>query len=78
MSNEPKKKSTLAEKWFGAGIALGVMFGIIFDNISLWLPIGIIFDNISLWLPIGVCIGLVVPALKKRMNKDKNSEQDNG
>ena len=39
---------------------------------------GIIFDNISLWLPIGVCIGLVVPALKKRMNKDKNSEQDNG
>ena len=64
MSNEPKKKSTLAEKWFGAGIALGVMFGIIFDNISLWLPIG-------------VCIGLVGPAMKRiKNNKNNNNEPD--
>ena len=63
MSNEPKKKSTLAEKWFGAGIALGVMFGIIFDNIGLWLPIG-------------VCIGLVVPAWKKRMNNKNNNHNE--
>ena len=65
MNNDPKKKSAFADEWFGAGIALGVTFGIIFENLGLWLPIG-------------VCIGLVVPALKKRMNKDKNSEQDNG
>ena len=64
MSNEPKKKSTLAEKWFGAGIALGVMFGIIFDNIGLWLPIG-------------VCIGLVGPAMKRiKNNKNNNNEPD--
>ena len=65
MSNEPKKKSSLDENWFVLGISLGVTFGIIFDNIGLWLPLG-------------VCIGLVGPALKKRMNKDKNSELDNG
>ena len=45
---------------------------------ALGVAFGIIFENLGLWLPIGVCIGLVVPALKKRMNKDKNSEQDNG
>ena len=48
MNNEPKKKSAFADEWFGAGIALGVAFGIIFENLGLWL------------------------------NKDKNSEQDNG
>ena len=60
MSNEPKKKSSLDEKWFVLGISLGVVFGIIFDNIGLWLPLG-------------VCIGLVGPAWKKRMNKDNNN-----
>ena len=65
MSNEPKKKSSIAEKWFVLGISLGVAFGIIFDNIGLWLPLG-------------VCIGLVGPAWKKRMNKDDNhNEQGN-
>ena len=64
MKNE-KKKSAIAGEWLAMGIALGV-------------ALGIIFDNLGLWLPIGVCIGLVVPALKKRMNKNKNSEQDNG
>ena len=66
MSNEPKKKSSLDEKWFVLGISLGVMFGIIFDNIGLGISLG-------------VCIGLVGPAWKKRMNKDNNhNEQDNG
>ena len=60
MSNEPKKKSSLDENWFVLGISLGVVFGIIFDNIGLWLPLG-------------VCIGLVGPAWKKRMNKDNNN-----
>ena len=60
MSEEQKKKSAFANEWFGAGIALGVAFGIIFDNIGLWLPIG-------------VCIGLVVPALKKR--KEQKEQQ---
>ena len=32
MNNEPKKKSAFADEWFGAGIALGVAFGIIFEN----------------------------------------------
>ena len=40
MNNEPKKKSAFADEWFGAGIALGVAFGIIFENLGLWLPIG--------------------------------------
>lgn len=66
MSNEPKKKSSLADEWFVLGISLGVAFGIIFDNIGLWLPLG-------------VCIGLVGPAWKKRMKKDNNHNgQDNG
>ena len=60
MSNAPKKKSSLAENWFVLGISLGVTFGIIFDNIGLWLPLG-------------VGIGLVGPAWKKRMNKDDNN-----
>ena len=65
MSNEPKKKSAFADEWFVIGISLGVTFGIIFDNLGLWLPLG-------------VCIGLVGPAWKKRMNKDNNnSGQDN-
>ena len=63
MNEEPKKK-TLAStsNWFAIGIALGVMFGIIFDNIGLWLPVG-------------VCIGLVGSAWKKRM-KNKNNIND--
>ena len=46
------------------GIALGVAFGIIFENIGLWLPIG-------------VCIGLVGPAMKriKKNNKDNNPNE---
>ena len=60
MSNEPKKKSSLDEKWFVLGISLGVAFGIIFDNIGLGISLG-------------VCIGLVGPAWKKRMNKDDNN-----
>ena len=60
MSNEPKKKSSLDEKWFVIGISLGVAFGIIFDNIGLGISLG-------------VCIGLVGPAWKKRMNKDDNN-----
>ena len=60
MNNEPKKKKpTLAGEWLAMGIALGVMFGIIFDNIGLWLSLG-------------VCIGLVGPGLKKKIKKDKS------
>ena len=59
MSNEPKKKSAFADEWFGAGIALGVAFGIIFDNLGLWLPLG-------------VCIGLAGPAWKKIKNNNHN------
>ncbi len=63
MDEEPKKKiSASANNWLIIGIALGVTFGIIFDNISLWLPIG-------------VCIGLVGPVWKKRM-KNKNNIND--
>ena len=61
MNNDPKKKSAFADEWFGAGIALGVAFGIIFENLGLWLPIG-------------VCIGLVGPAWKKI--KNNHNEQD--
>ena len=64
MKNEKKKKSALADEWFVTGIALGVAFGIIFDNIGLWLPIG-------------VCIGLVGPAMKRiKNNKNNNNEPD--
>ena len=62
MSNDPKKKSSLADEWFVIGISLGVTFGIIFDNISLWLPIG-------------VCIGLVGPAWKK-IKKNNINDKD--
>ena len=62
MNNEPKKKSAFADEWFGAGIALGVAFGIIFENLGLWLPIG-------------VCIGLVGPAWKK-IKKDNINDKD--
>ena len=65
MNDDPKKKSAFADEWFGAGIALGVAFGIIFENLGLWLPIG-------------VCIGLVGPAMKRIKNKNSHSEQDNG
>ena len=64
MKNE-KKKPDIAGEWLTIGIALGVAFGIIFDNIGLWLPIG-------------VCIGLVGPAMKRIKNKNSHSEQDNG
>ena len=37
MNDDPKKKSAFADEWFGAGIALGVAFGIIFENLGLWL-----------------------------------------
>lgn len=55
---DSKKKAGIADKWLGMGTALGVMFGIIFDNLALWLPIG-------------VCIGLVGPALQ-RIKKNRN------
>ena len=41
MRNEAPKKQSTNNEWFVMGIALGVMFGIIFENISLWLPIGV-------------------------------------
>ncbi len=64
MDSKPEKKSALADKWFGAGIALGVAFGIIFDNIALWLPLG-------------VCVGLAGPAWKKiKNNKNHTNEPD--
>ena len=54
-----KKKSAITDECFIMGIALGVMFGIIFENIGLWLPVG-------------VCIGLVGPALKRIRNNNDN------
>ena len=59
MDEGQKKKSAIAGEWLAMGIALGVAFGIIFDNLGLWLPIG-------------VCIGLAGPAMKsmKKNNKD--------
>ena len=65
MKNEGrKKKPDIAGEWLAMGIALGVSFGIIFENIGLWLPIG-------------VCIGLVGPAMKriKKNNKDNNPNE---
>ena len=63
MKNE-KKKPDIAGEWLTIGIALGVAFGIIFDNIGLWLSIG-------------VCIGLVGPAMKRiKNNKNNNNEPD--
>lgn len=59
MSEEPQKKSIITDEWFIVGVALGVAFGIIFDNLGLWLPIG-------------VCVGLVGPELKKRIRKNNN------
>ncbi len=59
MGERSKKKSSISGEWFVMGVALGVMFGIIFDNIALWLPLG-------------VCFGLVEPGLKK-IKKDKSN-----
>lgn len=64
-NKEPKNTSARAGKWFVIGLALGVAFGIIFDNLGLWLPIG-------------VAIGLAGPALKRRMNKNNPNEPGNG
>ena len=50
-NEESKKKSAIAGEWLAIGIGLGVAFGIIFENIGLWLPFC-------------VCIGLVGPAMK--------------
>ena len=63
-NEESKKKSDIAGEWLAIGIGLGVAFGIIFENIGLWLPIG-------------VCIGLVGPAMKKikKNNKDNNPNE---
>ena len=63
-NEESKKKSASAGEWLAIGIGLGVAFGIIFENIGLWLPIG-------------VCIGLVGPAMKriKKNNKDNNPNE---
>ena len=67
MSSEPKKKST--SDCLATGIGIGVMFGIIFDNLGLWVPIGL-------------CLGLGLNEWmkrKRRKNKDSNhNEQDNG
>ena len=41
MSEEPQKPSIITGEWFAVGVALGVAFGIIFDNLGLWLPIGV-------------------------------------
>ena len=48
-----------------------------FIGIALGVAFGIIFDNLGLWLPIGVCIGLVGPAMKsmKKNNKDNNTNE---
>ena len=62
-NEESKKKSAIAGEWLAIGIGLGVAFGIIFENISLWLPIG-------------VCAGLIGPALK-RMNNKNNKNNNN-
>ena len=56
MDEGQKKKSAIAGEWLAMGIALGVAFGIIFDNLGLWLPIG-------------VCIGLVGPAKDNNTNE---------
>ena len=61
MSEEPPKPSSITGEWFAMGVALGVAFGIIFDNLGLWLPIG-------------VCVGLVGPAWKRI--KKNNNEPD--
>ena len=61
MGEGQKKKPIIADEWFVVGIALGVAFGIIFNNIALWLPLG-------------VCIGLVGPALKKRKKSNNHNE----
>lgn len=60
---DSKKRTGITDEWFVIGIALGVMFGIIFENIGLWLPIG-------------VCIGLVGPALKRMKKKYKNNNNE--
>lgn len=64
MRNEAPKKQSTNNEWFVMGIALGVMFGIIFENISLWLPIG-------------VCAGLIGPALKRMNNKNNKNKNNN-
>ena len=62
MNEGQKKKSAIEGEWLAMGIALGVAFGIIFENIGLWLPIG-------------VCIGLVGPALKRIKKKNDNKAE---
>ena len=63
MDNEQKKKSAFADEWWGAGIALGVAFGIIFENLALWLPIG-------------VCLGFGLSEWKERKSKKNNNPND--
>ena len=63
MSSEPQKKSS--SDCLATGIGIGVTFGIIFDNLGLWLPIGL-------------CLGLGLSEWmkrKKRMNKDNNTNE---
>ncbi len=62
MDEGQKKKSAIEGEWLATGIALGVAFGIIFENIGLWLPIG-------------VCIGLVGPALKRIKKENDNKAE---
>ena len=63
MSEEPKKKPALIDEWLAMGIALGTMFGIILDNIGLWLPIGL-------------CVGSAIGEWKRRKNKKNNNPND--
>jgi hypothetical protein len=38
--NTDSSSSGISGEWLALGVALGVVFGLSFDNLGLWLPIG--------------------------------------
>lgn len=65
MEEEQKQKNK--EYIDGPSLAIGLSLGTLF---------GILFDNLVLWLPWGLCLAYALSVMKKRKNKDNNSNNN--
>lgn len=64
---EEEQKRKVKEDIDGSSLAIGLSLGTAF---------GIIFDNLALWLPLGVAMAFALGVMKKRKNKDNNSNNN--
>lgn len=63
-----KEEATKKRDEFARDISLGLCLGVMF---------GIVFDSISTWLPIGLCLGAAYHLQRKKRNNKKKENNDN-